>query len=265
MAKRRGDDDKQAGPPPAVPPAAEVPADNEGFPVSAPPAPEALGDPTPGNGVGAEPGDAADAPLLKVAFDFHREFRKHTKTGDLVAIELVNGALVGVRRCSKPEEQTAGALPVMQLEPLDSDAGQWYRAENRMFATWEPPLPPRQLLDRLGDLYEQAVAARSKYESAKLAAKHAKERVEEVDEAIFHALRRMHDVGGAQAELPLEPTPVEEQPDPSLPLDAAEETAGDSSIETDPPEPGAVLNELIRDAEESGLYDQDDDYQANNT
>lgn len=236
--KRRGDDEPKGS--------VEVPANEDGFPVSAAPAPEADSDDTTaadqadgaaatGDDVVAdEPGDAADAPLLKVNFEFHREFRRHGRTGDLVAIELVNGVLAGVRRCSKPEEQTAGALPVMALENLDSDVGQWYRAEQTFFQTWEPPPLPKQLMKRLRDLYEQAVIVRSNHERAKLAAKHAKERVEEVDEAIFHALRRMHDVGD-QAELPLEPTPVEEQPEPELPLDAAEETAGDSSVETAEP------------------------------
>lgn len=238
--KRRGDDEPKGS--------VEVPANEDGFPVSAAPAPEADSDDTtaadPADGAG-EAGDdavadapATDAPLLKVNFDFHREFRRHGRTGDLVAIELVNGVLAGVRRCSKPEEQTAGALPVMALEGLDSDVGQWYRAEQTYFQTWEPPPLPKALMKRLRDLYEQAVTVRSNHDRAKLAAKHAKERVEEVDEAIFHALRRMHDVGD-QAELPLEPTPVEEQPEPELPLgdtpDEVEGRAGDSSVETAEP------------------------------
>jgi len=228
MAKQRRGDDDQAGPQPT----AEVPAD-EGFPVSTPPAStendggSTLAGATDGAAAEGLDGVAGETPLLMAHFTFHREFRRHVKTGDLVAIELVNGALAGVRRCSKPEEQTTGALPVMQLEDRDSDVGAWYRAEQMLFQTWEPPPLPKALLARLGELYEQAVTARSKYESAKLAAKHAKDRVEEVDTAIFHALRRMHDVGD-QAELPLE---GENNAAPELPLDAAEETPGDSSIE----------------------------------
>jgi hypothetical protein len=164
-------------------------------------------------------------------FELTREFRKHAHTGEVVAVELVGGQLQGARLCSKPEEQTAGALPVMPLEGRESDVAVWYRKNAIDFRPWEPPQPPKLLMDRLRSLYEQAVEARAAYEKAKSAAKFAKDRVEEVDEAIFHALRRMHDVPDGQVELPLAGDV----------LDAAEAMAGDSSIEDE--EPGLPLEQ----------------------
>jgi hypothetical protein len=222
MAKRRGEDAKEQEPP--VP--QEAPAD--GFPtVPADDAPQTeAGD----AGEPGEPGAVAEEPQAVAPpvnpFEVTREFRKHAHTGEVVAVELVGGQLQGARLCSRPEEQTAGALPVMELEYRDSDVGKWYRKNAMDFRPWEPPQPPKMLMDRLRSLYEQAVEARSAYEKAKSGAKFAKDRVEEVDTAIFHALRRMHDVPDGQVELP---------------LDAAEEMAGDSSVET--PEPGLPLEE----------------------
>lgn len=221
MKKRtRGDDAK-----PAQEPVAEV-TGAEGFPVSTAPASEASADDAapadPADGP-AEAGDdavaagesAVEPPLLKVDFKFHREFRKHAVTGTIVAIELVNGTLNGVRECSKPEEQTHGALPVLTLDDRESAVGQWYRAEAINFKTWAPPEPPKVLMDALMKLYEESVTARSVYESAKNRLKHAKAAVEDVDERVFHMLRRIHEVPDGQIELPLE-KPTDE---PSLPLE----------------------------------------------
>jgi hypothetical protein len=226
--QRRGDDVSQAPVEVKIElPVQEVPApEAEGFPVPADAAPEA--GPAEADAVPADDPPTEDGPGVAEVnpFEVKREFRKHAHTGEVVAVELAGGQLQGARLCSRPEEQTAGALPVMELEYRDSDVGKWYRKNAMDFRPWEPPQPPKMLMDRLRSLYEQAVEARSAYEKAKSGAKFAKDRVEEVDTAIFHALRRMHDVPDGQVELP---------------LDAAEEMAGDSSVET--PEPGLPLEE----------------------
>lgn len=221
MARKRGDD--EAG-------AVEVPSTQDGFPVSAAPAPEAdPNDPATDSPDGAAEGDdavatgddEADAPVLTAHFTFHREFRKHAHTGTIVAIELVNGALHGVRECSKPEEQTHGALPVLTLDDRDSDVGQWYRAESLNFKEWAPPEPPKVLMDALMKLYEESLTARSTLESAKLRMKHAKAAVEDVDERVFHMLRRIHEVPDGQLELPLKGAPEKDpgESEPALPLE----------------------------------------------
>ncbi|HEY3499408.1 MAG TPA: hypothetical protein VGK73_32185 [Polyangiaceae bacterium] len=237
MAKQRRGDDV---PVEQAPVAQETPA--EGFPVPTDATPEAgpaeatdveADDPTTEDG-----GSVAEAETQVNPFDVKREFRKHAHTGEVVAVELVGGQLQGARLCSRPEEQTAGALPVMLLEHRESDVAVWYRKNAMDFRPWEPPQPPKMLMDRLRSLYEQAVEARSAYEKAKSAAKFAKDRVEEVDEAIFHALRRMHDVPDGQVELPLAGDV----------LDQAEATAGDSSVETPEPELPLDVEDQYREA-----------------
>jgi hypothetical protein len=242
--QRRGDDVSQAPVEVKIElPVQEVPApEAEGFPVPADAAPEA--GPAEADAVPADDPPTEDGPGVAEAvnpFEVKREFRKHAHTGEVVAVELAGGQLQGARLCSRPEEQTAGALPVMELEYRDSDVGKWYRKNAMDFRPWEPPQPPKMLMDRLRSLYEQAVEARSAYEKAKSGAKFAKDRVEEVDTAIFHALRRMHDVPDGQVELP---------------LDAAEEMAGDSSVET--PEPGLPLDEAAEQVAEQLEEDGDD-------
>lgn len=222
MTRKRRGDDAPTEAPQAEP---EVPASDNGFPVSAAPAPEEAGDEPatdPADGASTEgddavaDGPATDAPLLKVNFTFHREFRKHVHTGTIVAIELVNGALQGVRECSRPEEQVHGALPVMQLEDRDSDVGKWYRAESLNFRPWTPPEPPKVLMDALMKLYEESVEVRAVLEAAKTRLKHAAAAVKDVDERVFHMLRRIHEVPDAQLNLPL---PAAE---PGLPLEDAD-------------------------------------------
>jgi hypothetical protein len=242
--QRRGDDVSQAPVEVKIElPVQEVPApEAEGFPVPADAAPEA--GPAEADAVPADDPPTENGPPVAEAvnpFEVKREFRKHAHTGEVVAVELAGGQLQGARLCSRPEEQTAGALPVMELEYRDSDVGKWYRKNAMDFRPWEPPQPPKMLMDRLRSLYEQAVEARSAYEKAKSGAKFAKDRVEEVDTAIFHALRRMHDVPDGQVELP---------------LDAAEEMAGDSSVET--PEPGLPLDEAAEQVAEQLEEDGDD-------
>lgn len=107
----------------------------------------------------------------------HREYRKHTVTGEIVAVELFEGALVGVRACSRPEEQTRGALPVMEITPSDVE---WYEANKEHFEVYVPaPLPDELLIDlaaaeddikRCERIYEakkgEAKAAREAYEAS---------------------------------------------------------------------------------------------------
>lgn len=221
-------------------PVEEVPAPAGDFPVSADSAPaestnetESSRDDDPASADAGEPveGDAAAvAPVEGVEeaastpvnpFDVRREFRKHYRTGDIVAVELVGGMLQGIRHCTKPEYQTAGALPVMEMESRESDVGRWYRNEALNFKSWEPPYTPKLLMDKLMLLYEERVEVTREYDYAKGKLKAAKEAVEDVDERIFKLLQKIHDVPVGQRELPLEDdaeaVAAEKAADPSEP------------------------------------------------
>jgi len=75
------------------------------------------------------------------AFAFTREFRKNRKTGQIWAIELVNGVLAAALECTKPEEMTDGALPVLPLESSTASLDV-YRAAQGQCDAWEPERTP---------------------------------------------------------------------------------------------------------------------------
>lgn len=236
--QRRGDEKAEATPP----------ANEQQEPVTEQPA-EGQETEQPGTeGVAAEPAPAEPEPTAEdlakaektatfgmsrgiASLGIAREFRRHARTGEIVAVELVGGMLQGARLCSKPEEQTHGALPVMELENRESDVAQWYRKNSLEFKAWEPPQPPRLLMDKLMSLYEESQAARDTEVLLRSKHKNAKAAVEDVDERIFLLLKRIHDTPEAQQELPLADADDVKLPLAGEALDPAEEKAGDSSIE----------------------------------
>lgn len=103
----------------------------------------------------------------------HREFRQHKVTREIVAVELFEGALVGVRSCTRPQEQTRGALPVMEIQTGgDTD---WYKKNSESFLTWEPPTLPEELLVDLAAADEAIQVCEDLFEKKRSEAKAAKE------------------------------------------------------------------------------------------
>ncbi len=77
-----------------------------------------------------------------------REFRKHNVLGDIYAVEFIHedGARVPVAalRCTRPEELTRGALPVLTL--ANGDDRQFVLNNADEFGLWEPPMVDEEKL-----------------------------------------------------------------------------------------------------------------------
>lgn len=116
----------------------------------------------------------------------HREFRKHEVTGEIVAVELFEGALVGVRTCSIPQEQTRGALPVMEIQSASADL-EWYEKNAEQFDEWEPATLPEELLADLSAADEMIKQCEDMHERKRSEAKAAKE-------ALYLAYTHMRDL-----------------------------------------------------------------------
>lgn len=73
-----------------------------------------------------------------------REFWKHTVYGDIYAVELVitegQRDVLGVLKCSRPEQQTRGALPVLTLDASSDGYAGLVASHRADFSMWEPPM-----------------------------------------------------------------------------------------------------------------------------
>jgi hypothetical protein len=101
--------------------------------------------------VGPEP--APREPVTHAPLEWHREFRKHTRTGQIWAIELCAGVLHAARELVRPEEMTHGALPVLTL--YVGPEVQEYRDAAGWCETWEPKHTPESAIRRMVALEEE--------------------------------------------------------------------------------------------------------------
>jgi hypothetical protein len=104
---------------------------------------------------------AARQPVTHAALTFTRSFRRHTPTGDIYAVELVDGRLNAALLCTRPEELTHGALPVLPLGP-DTDP---YRAVAANTEPWEPKYDAEAGIKKLAALDEEISTLDSKIEN----------------------------------------------------------------------------------------------------
>jgi hypothetical protein len=96
-----------------------------------------------------------------------REFWRHRVYGDIYAVELMvsegQREVLGARKCSRPEEQTRGALPVMQLYAGGDDAE--FASNNRAdFGMWEPPMTRDDAIEFFRVKVNNTRTAKSDYE-----------------------------------------------------------------------------------------------------
>ncbi len=71
-----------------------------------------------------------------------RAFEKHTTLAEIFAVEWLiapgfSREAVGAIRCTKPEQLTRGALPVLLINSTDLD---FYKRNCLEFTKWEPPM-----------------------------------------------------------------------------------------------------------------------------
>ncbi len=81
-----------------------------------------------------------------------RAFKKHRVLGDIYAIEILIDegfarTAVAAMRCTRPEQLTRGALPVLSL--AGGESLQYYLNNQSDFATWEPPMVDTEALEAI--------------------------------------------------------------------------------------------------------------------
>jgi len=126
----------------------------------------------------------------------HREFRKHRITREVVAVELYEGAIVGVRVCERPEEQTRGALPVMEIQAGSRDLEEYERNAGD-YDAFEPATLPADLLADLSTADDAIAVCEDAYELKRTEAKAAKEAL---DLALAHMRGLVKKAKAAQAQ-----------------------------------------------------------------
>jgi hypothetical protein len=110
--------------------------------------------------------------------DTIREFRKHKLHGEVWAIERLQTdkapAFLGGYRCTRPEEQTRGALPVLTLDH-SAEVVEFLEDNGPDLDPWDPPKVPGEHLEAIVIAGRMADEAESTWKSRAAAAKAAKE------------------------------------------------------------------------------------------
>lgn len=129
-----------------------------------------------------------------------RLFRKHRTFGEVWAIAVLADDVkltpVGGYRCTKPEEQTRGALPVIALD-FSPEMVEFLEDNAADMELWEPPRVPAELLEQIVAAGRIADEAERRMKAKKTAADAAKKEWE----ASAQDLQRL--VRQAAAETPL--------------------------------------------------------------
>lgn len=132
--------------------------------------------------------------------DMARAYLQHRITGEIFAAEFLlvpeqPRELVAVRKCSRPEEQQAGALPVMTLYPMGDDIA-FVRKSMAELNAWEPPTTPEEAV-------KEALDAQANYDRLDVAYKQirAKERAaaKELEGAGEEVRKRVRALADARA------------------------------------------------------------------
>lgn len=120
-----------------------------------------------------------------------REFRKHRVLGDVYAVEFINGEgprmVAAAKRCTRPEELTGGALPVLHL--VDYDASQFYGANEAEFDLWEPPMIDTEKLAAILAAEHCCQGTESEWQRCDKAAKAAKKLYEKACDDLRRVVR----------------------------------------------------------------------------
>lgn len=149
-----------------------------------------------------QPTVAAPAPV--------RGFYKHDTTGEIVAIEWLDTRRAGAaaaRACSRPEEQSRGALPVLILD--DGDMLAWVEEHRAHLKPWDPPLLRDEALAAILQAGAEAAVAKSAWKEAAEEASDRKKRYDRLVEKV-EGLIAAAQAGVGQDTLPFDGRPSPE-------------------------------------------------------
>jgi hypothetical protein len=124
-----------------------------------------------------------------------REFCKHKVFGDIYAVEtvLLDGkrSTLAARKCVRPEEMTAGALPVLTLHSI-GDALEFVAKHRVDFDTWEAPKVREELVAAATDAMKERDDAAGRYNKIRKDERAAQKEVEKLDEKVRIAVRALN-------------------------------------------------------------------------
>ncbi len=134
-----------------------------------------------------------------------REFWKHKVYGEVYGVELYHPTdggprvVLAARKCSRPEEQTRGALPVLTLYTAGTE--QEFVANNTNdFGMWEPAMTRDDAVEKLRDKIAERDAAKSHYDKIRKDERAALKTLEKLDADVLVASRNVVN--------PAEPAPL---------------------------------------------------------
>lgn len=126
----------------------------------------------------------------------YREFWKHTVLGDIIAVELSCDAdrggvdVLAARYCSRGEELTAGALPVLPLQTT-GEAFDLATGSPGEFEVWEPPPTPEMLRIEIVKAIDERDAIASECTLMRAAERARQKDLEKAEEEVRRLCRRL--------------------------------------------------------------------------
>lgn len=189
-----------------------------------------------------------------------REFWKHTVYGDLYAVELLVGEgqreVLGARKCSRPEEMTRGALPVMQLYAGGDDAE--FASNNRAdFGMWEPPMTRDDAIEHFREKVNATRQAKTDYERIRKQERAALKHYEKCQAEEHEAAVLLVDPPEAPPLIAMaESRPVDDRPITTAELQAASD-AHDRAIDEQ-----RAISEMSPEEFDAAFGDERDDHDS---
>jgi hypothetical protein len=131
-----------------------------------------------------------------------RSFRKHKTFGEVWAVVTLpdeKATPIGGYRCTRAEEQTRGALPVLAMD-MTPEMIEFLEDNAADMERWEPPLVPAEFLDQIVAAGRIADDAERRMKERKTAADAAKK---EWEAAAQDLQRLIHDAAKEKTATPL--------------------------------------------------------------
>ncbi len=121
-----------------------------------------------------------------------REFRKHKLHGEIWAVDRLPSekqpTMIGGYRCTKPEEQTRGALPVLVLD-MSPEMIEFLEDNAVDLEPWAPPRVPGEHLEAIVVAGRLADEAEARWKSKHAAAAAAKKEWEQASQDLQRLIR----------------------------------------------------------------------------
>jgi hypothetical protein len=135
-----------------------------------------------------------------------REFHKHAPTGEIWAIEWMDArkiAAAGARRCSRPEEQTLGALPVLDLS-CELDTALFVDRHLEEFEAWAPPRNSEEMFTAILQAGAEAEEAKAVWQKSAAKTKELRGEWEDAVDTLQGLIKAARDGRDAPPELPFD-------------------------------------------------------------